>query len=434
MHISKYIKIYPYREKPGHILLYSTKRASVILIRESLLKSIDDGSISPSSSETLSGLGFLVKDPMEERKQILGVFDNHNQRAKRFNAIVVMNLDCNLACKYCYEKAQRGRHYMSSRTADLLMDYVKKDPLSGGKDIHISFYGGEPLLSYDLISHISETLDKAADEKGVGCSFSIVTNGTLLTSGKAKTLASLGLKDVKITIDGPKESHDRLRPFRSGSGSFDIIIGNLKDICDFTRISLGGNFTSGNYMEFPHLLDFLLEEGITPDKLSMVKFDPVTKTRDGFGLQDFSDGCANINEPWLFRAGIFLREEILKRGYYTPKIIPTSCMVELQDDIVVNYDGAIFKCPGFLGRKGFEIGDLKSGIRDYRKSYNLDSWKKEECLDCEYLPLCFGGCRYMRLVEKGKIDGVECRKPYLDATLEAFIRQEIRYKLEHKPN
>ena len=410
MQLSRYVKIYPYKENPGHILLYSTKRASAILIKESLLRSIEDKSLSPSSSETLSRLGFLVTDPMEERKQILGIFDDYNQKTKRFNAIVVMNLDCNLACKYCYENAMKGRHYMSSGTADSLIDYIKKDTLSGGKEIHISFYGGEPLLSYDLIRCISEKLNKAAEKKGLEYSFSLVTNGTLLTGDKAEALASLGLKDVKITIDGPKESHNRLRPFKSGSGTFDIIVGNIKDISDFTRISLGGNFTSANYMEFPRLLDFLLEEGITPDKLSMVKFDPVTKTRDALGLPDFNEGCESINEPWLFKASIFLREEILKRGYYTPKIIPPSCMVELKDDIVVNHDGAIFKCPAFLGRKGFEIGDLKSGIRDYRKSYHLDFWKKQECLDCEYLPLCFGGCRYMKLLQNGKIDGVDCSK------------------------
>lgn len=429
MHLSKYIKIFPYQEKPGHLLLYSTKKASTLLIRESLLRSIEDERLSPSSVETLSKLGFLVRDLNEEREHILTIFDEYNKNTKRFDIMAVLNLDCNLSCKYCYENTLKGRHYMSSSTADSLIDYIKRELFSQGKTVSIVFYGGEPLLSFEVLTYVSESLKKAAEEEDLMFSFSIVTNGTLLEGKKAEKLAHLGLENVKVTIDGPREIHNHYRPFKSGLGTFDIIIRNIKEISDFTSVSIGGNFTHDTYRWFPQLLDYLLKEGITPDRVSTVKFDPAAKTEGGQGLPDFKEGCVNINEPWLFEASIFLREEILKRGYYTLKIMPASCMVELKDYIVVNYDGVIFKCPGFLGQKDFEVGDLKTGIKDYRKSYQLDWWKKEECLDCTYLPLCFGGCRYIKLLRNGKIDGVDCRKTYLDATLDAFIRQEIKYKL-----
>jgi len=94
----------------------------------------------------------------------------------------------------------------------------------------------------------------------------------------------------------------------------------------------------------------------------------------------------------------------------------------------VNFDGAIFKCPAFLGWPEMAVGDLEAGIRDYSVSHNLDVWKKDECLDCAYLPLCFGGCRYLKLLRDGRIDGVDCRKKYLDETLEAFVRQDLKYR------
>ncbi len=104
-------------------------------------------------------------------------------------------------------------------------------------------------------------------------------------------------------------------------------------------------------------------------------------------------------------------------------------MIELKDNIVVNYDGTFYKCPGFIGHPELSVGNLKSGLEDYSVSHNLEIWKKEECLDCEYLPICFGGCRYMKLMRDGKIDGVDCRKAYLDAVLEDCIKQEIKYNL-----
>jgi uncharacterized protein len=74
------------------------------------------------------------------------------------------------------------------------------------------------------------------------------------------------------------------------------------------------------------------------------------------------------------------------------------------------------------------VGDLETGIGNYAVSHNLDVWKKDECLDCAYLPLCFGGCRFLKMLRDGRIDDVDCRKKYLDETLEAFVRQDLRYK------
>jgi uncharacterized protein len=95
----------------------------------------------------------------------------------------------------------------------------------------------------------------------------------------------------------------------------------------------------------------------------------------------------------------------------------------------VNYDGEIYKCPGLIGRKEFSAGDISTGIKDYRKSHHIDNWKNDECLECAYLPLCFGGCRYMKLVRDGEMNGVDCRREFFDASLESLVRQDIKYGL-----
>jgi uncharacterized protein len=136
----------------------------------------------------------------------------------------------------------------------------------------------------------------------------------------------------------------------------------------------------------------------------------------------------SINEPWLLTAGAFLREGILRRGYHTPKVVHTICAIENRDSYVVNYDGAIYKCPAFIGKKGFAVGDLVNGVSDYSNSYRLGMWKNEECADCVYLPLCFGGCRYMSFIRDGNLDKLDCKKSYLDASLETMVKQDVRYR------
>jgi uncharacterized protein len=426
MKFSRYVKIYPYNEAAGYSLLYSTKRASKILLPASMLESAEEGTLSPSDLKTLVDLGFLVPDSEEEKRQMLTVFESAHW--DRFSAIVVMNLDCNLACTYCYEGKMKGKHYMSSETAGLLIDFIEDS--SEGRSVHLDFYGGEPLLSLGLVKEISGRLMSSLKAQNLGYSFSLVTNGTLLSRKNAEGLLPLGLKGAKVTLDGPRHLHDRSRPFKGMTGSFDKIVRNIRDVCGIIDIQIGGNYSHDNFRGFPALLDYLIEEGITPDKVSVVKFTPITKAKAEFSLPEFDDGCSSINEPWIVESSLFLREEILKRGFDTSALRPSFCMIESRDDIVVNYDGTLYKCPGFLGWKEMAVGDLKRGLDDYGRSHNLDVWKKDECLECAYLPLCFGGCRFMKLLRDGNIGDVDCKKPYLDAALEAFVKQDIEYGLK----
>jgi uncharacterized protein len=275
-------------------------------------------------------------------------------------------------------------------------------------------------------------MQAAATSRGVKYSFNLVTNGTLLTRQTVEKLVPIGLTGAKVTLDGPRENHDRFRPFTSGKGSFDTIVGNVKEVCDRIKVQVGGNYTIENYRDFPRLLDYLLDEGIGAEMLALVKFDPVTKSGGKIPLPEFNEGCVSLDEPWLKDASLFLREEILRRGFHTPRVGPSICMIESDNDIVVNWDGALYKCPAFLGWEGMAVGDLETGIGDYSVSHNLDVWKKDECLDCAYLPLCFGGCRFLRMLRDGRIDDVDCRKKYLDETLEDFVRQDLRHRPRKK--
>jgi uncharacterized protein len=365
--------------------------------------------------------------------ELLNRFGEANRLSRRFNAIVVLNLDCNLACPYCFEEGVRGRRYMAADTADTLVTMLERDHLSQGMEVSVDFYGGEPLLSLGLIRSIAQRLQASSREKGLPFSFALVTNGTLLTRPIALELKGLGLKSAKVTLDGPREVHDRSRPFASARGSsFDLITRNIKEVWDLVSLQIGGNFTPDNYREFPRLLDHLLAVGITPEKVKAVTFNQVTGRIGSPAVPDFQSGCNCTDEEWLHEAILYLREETLQHGFVVPKPGPAGCMVEFANDLVVNVDGVIYKCPAFVGREGFAVGDLRRGVISDGGAYNPDVWKKPECLECSYLPQCFGGCRFLKYVRDGEIDDVDCWKPFLDATLEECIRQDQAHR-PHKP-
>jgi len=434
MELSRYLKAYPYEEKEGYVLLFSTRNASKILVKEDIYHDLRSGVTPVEKQALLSKLGIVVPNPHQEKKDVLSFFERLNQRNMEITITAVMNLDCNFACLYCYEGEQKGRHYMSQETADSLVGFAQNSLREKTKSLLVDFYGGEPLLSLDLIKDISGKLKTIAQAQGASYRFTLVTNGSLFKRSVAKQLVPLGLYSVRITIDGPADVHNRYRPFKTGRGSFDAVIRNIKETCDLTRVNIGGNYERHNYRLFPLLLDVFVSEGLTPEKIASVKFDPVNKRPEGdpSGLVDYTGGCRSINEPWLAEASTFLREEILKRGYFTPKAGPTVCMVEQKDCFVVGHDGRLYKCPALLGREEFVVGDVGSGIQEYGETHKLDNWKNDNCTRCEYLPLCFGGCRYATFVKDGTIDALDCKKDYFDACLEKIVKQDIRYRTQAK--
>jgi uncharacterized protein len=428
MQVSRYIGIYPAPDDPDRVLIYSTLRGAVLQVSRPVAEALRSGTLEGEERETMARLGILVPDAEAEQRQVAGYFDWANADVRRFTALVTLNLDCNLACPYCYEDHFRGKSYMSEATADLLVETILTGPIKAGREVLLDFYGGEALLSIPLIRRIAGPLREVASAAGTKFSFNLVTNGTLLTRPVVEELLPLGLSGARVTIDGPPDIHNRQRPFVSGKGSFDAILKNLGEVCGLFKVQLGGNFTRDNFRRFPELLDLLAAAGITPDKLCMVQFSPVTPTAGEAGLGDFATGCACTSEPWLIEASLYLREEILRRGWDTPRLKLAGCMAEFANDLIVAWDGSLYKCPAFMGWPDLKIGTLADGITDYRESHNLDVWKNAECLECPYLPLCFGGCRFLRRLRTGAIDGVDCRKEYLDQALERIVRQDIELR------
>lgn len=427
MQLSTYLKIYPCPDQPGMNLVYSTVNSSVVLLPDELLAEINNKSLADGERETLVRLGILTPDRFAERHRMRSIF--HAQRDNSpFNAVVVLNLDCNLACTYCYEGAFRGKHYMNGETAALLVETIRRERITQGQPVRLTLYGGEPLLSLDLIRSIALPLREAALKQGVRFSFSLVTNGTLLSRTCAEELAGLGLNGAKVTLDGPAELHNQSRPFLSGRGSYETILRNVLEVHDIVPLQLGGNFTRETYRHFPRMLDDLLDLGIDPARIGSVLFAPVVPRAGELGVTDFNNGCACSYEPWLMEAGLYLREETLKRGFPALKPKLSACMVELEQNLVISHQGSYYKCPAFMADPGLRIGSLSEGIGDYRQSHNLDLWKTEECLACAYLPLCFGGCRQMTLLRTGTISAVDCRREYYDAVLENVIRQDLVYQ------
>jgi len=424
MELTTYLKTYPCPEKPGRVLAVATRRCAVLEVSEGLLERARAGELTERERGTLVRLGVLVPDREAEQEEMRQTFTAISRESRHFAALATLTLECNLACGYCFEDPFRGRFVMGDQTAGLLAQRLKAQMVAG-RDVTVDFYGGEALMALPLLKRIAGRLVETARESGVAFAFNIISNATLLTRPVVQELLPLGLAAVRVTLDGPQDIHDQQRPFVSGKGSFDTIVANIKAVHDLVPVDLGGNYTRSNYRRFPELLDYLIAEGISPGALKAVGFAPVMPKADGSVSGDLNSACASTDEPWMIEASLFLRQEAITRGFPVPKLRAAACMIEFEHDLVVGYDGSLYKCPAFMGREELRVGTLAEGVGDYAASHNLDLWKNDECLACAYLPLCFGGCRFFRVLKTGAMAGVDCRRAYLDEALEHLVRQDL---------
>jgi uncharacterized protein len=153
--------------------------------------------------------------------------------------ILCVSEQCNLRCDYCsYNGSTEDRRSHSSKqmrgdVARRAIDWFLARS-SKSTERRISFYGGEPLTNFELIR------DSVAYVKSVGAAsfrYLITTNGTLLDESVANWLAENPNVFVNITLNGPKDLHDRFRHAAEGEGSYDAILANIDRLKrDYRRV------------------------------------------------------------------------------------------------------------------------------------------------------------------------------------------------------
>jgi uncharacterized protein len=192
--------------------------------------------------------GFLVADDLDELAELETVFNQRKHNSHNLTLTIAPTIWCNLACPYCYE-GEKPKGMMDGDTQARTFAFVQHQVETNGIDaVSVAWYGGEPLLGLDVIERLSSRLIEYCDGSNIPYHASIVTNGVLLTKGVAERLRACRVSQVQVTIDGPREVHDKMRPFYGTckGSTFDIIMSNLADVIGLIPIRLRINIDKRN--------------------------------------------------------------------------------------------------------------------------------------------------------------------------------------------
>lgn len=427
MLLSRYLREFPHPTDSLATILFSTRNGAQVVIDDDSLAQLRRGE-TVDGAASLADIGLLVDDYDKERREVHGLIAEINNLSPHLSVAIILGMHCNFACTYCYEGDLKGTFAMNDDMVEQLVCFLVQECQARGKTkVCLDFYGGEPFLYVAKIKEISRRMQQAMVEMGGSYDFVLVSNGSLMRRQAVETLLPLGLSGIRLTLDGPAVLHNTTRPLVGGGPSFAGIVANIKECVGLVALRLGGNYRRESYHRFPEIFGELAAAGIGPEAFELVRFFPVMQPDERFSPLAFHGGCSSVTENWLPQAAIFLREALWQHGYPQQTISPTPCMVDRDDSFTIYYDGTIYQCPALVGQEELASGDIWQGMTEYSQQYNRHNWRQHgECLDCVYLPLCFGGCRYMKYSADSTMD-IDCKKSFLDAALEEFVSQDVRY-------
>jgi len=436
-----WVEDYP---QPGECLLFNTRTQALIKVKQGLKEKLKRLPVRQAIDDTelaaflpaLQENGIVVADEQEENDKLHGFFDQlkYGGGVLPFDATILTTYSCNFACTYCFEQSVREQVFMDKQASDQIIRWlISRAEKRGYRQIFLVFYGGEPLLNVRPIYDISWHLYTWAADRGIDFGFGIITNGSLLKPELVDKLLTVGLREVRITIDGDREAHDKKRPFSDGSPSFDAIIKNIKGLIKYSRlkINVAGNFDQQSFESIPRLLDYLEKEEILR-RLGTIDFAPLMPRlgpKDNPGMVELKDCFSFIGKNGLHREMVAIKKELLRRSLpMRTGFAINACSLLMHDGgVTIDPTGLIFKCNALVGYPEFAIGTVNDEQfnEKYDQFLRVEAWQQCD-QQCPYIPMCQGGCRFFSYMEKNSFSGISCKRDYFDRIAPELIKLEYQ--------
>src|SRR3990172_9268071 len=436
---SKFNVLIPDFPGRGEYLVFNTFTDSRVIINQQLKDSMEktqaDGVTGLTSEErehleALRDLGIMVEKEVDEDRELEYWFQRLKFDSTTLDLTVLTTSACNLGCTYCFEEGINMKGFMKEDTCLQVAAWVarKLDEVRP-RILHLTLFGGEPLLNPKAAIQLSQSFYDLARERGIEQQISIITNGILLTEEIVNELTPLGLKRIKVTLDGDEAAHDAKRRYKNGKGSFQVIIKNLLAIKGKAPISIGGNFDDTTKESIPRLLDQLLELGFTPNDIMDITFKPILAPTNRLPVLNNSmeSGHTCTFSDMKVSDILWLREEVEKRGFKTKEGIAIGpCCATREHAYTIDPWGKIYKCPALVGREEYITGDIHDAQTNYLNTrfMTVDLWRDPFCQPCSYRPICGGGCRGSSVTQSGNFEKIACEKPYFENVAVELVKRE----------
>lgn len=322
--------------------------------------------------------------------------------------------DCNLRCEYCFASTGAygtGRKLMSFETGKKAIDFLLEKS-QDRKVLELDFFGGEPLMNFDVVKQIVEYARSREAEYGKKFRFTITTNGMLLDDDKIDFI-NKEMSNVVLSIDGRKEVNDKVRKRVDGTGCYDTILPKFKKLVSKRGDKdyyVRGTFTKYN-LDFSNDVYSLYNEGFDQISVEPVVSDP-----------EMPYALTEKELPVIFKEYEKLAVKLIesrKKGekfnffHFAIDLDQGPCAIKRlrgcgcgNEYVAVTPEGDIYPCHQFIGHEEYKMGNLDEGTfnLDMKNEFaNAHIYTKPECKRCWAKFYCSGGCNANNYMYAGDI-------------------------------
>ena len=311
--------------------------------------------------------------------------------------------DCNLACKYCF--AEEGEYHgrralMSFEVGKKALDFLIAN--SGNRrNLEVDFFGGEPLMNWQVVKDLVAYGREQEKIHNKHFRFTVTTNGVLLND-EIQEFVNKEMDNVVLSLDGRKEINDQMRPFRNGTGSYDLIVPKFQKLAESRnqeKYYIRGTFTRNN-LDFSNDIMHFADLGF-----KQMSIEPVVGDEsDPYAIRE--EDLPKIMEEYDKLAKMMIEREKEGKGFnffhFMIDLNGGPCVAKRlsgcgsgTEYLAVTPWGDLYPCHQFVGQDDFLMGNVDDGIvkpeiADDFRSCNV--YSKDKCRNCFAKFYCSGGC------------------------------------------
>lgn len=359
-------------------------------------------------------------------------FNTNSYCQSDMTLVIVPTTCCNFDCAYCFEGKKQNKT-ITPDIEDKIIEFIKKN--EDTKRIHLTWYGGEPLLAFKNIKSLYSKISSIENIKIP--SHSIVTNGYLITQEVIDFINESKVDSLQITLDGNESTHNKSRYLKEfHTPTFEVILQNIEKLITSApdcKISVRVNISNDNSDDFFEVYEMLNKK--FPGKYLNIYPGILRLLTD--------DGCAMCHNSVSQDERFQLYKKWYNKGANV-KFLPhlkggKGCMINQANSYIIGPEGELYKCWHDVNNSQKVIGNIMDdkliNVRLFCE-YMIESspYNSEECKNCLQFPICSGGCGYFRLKNLNENGRFKLCCTYKDLTKleDALIlsleKHEILYK------
>lgn len=379
-------------------ICFNTYTGAIVVFNKEEYSECANNHLSPHSSSILAKLGIIVPEQIDEKHEWYEKYRHGKKNTSILDLTIILTLKCQFNCVYCFE-GEKSNMVLKDKTCEDIKEFIKSRA-GHFHTLHITWFGGEPLLEINRLKELSIFFLDFCRRHGVKYYADITTNGYALTPSKCNLLINeCSVKRYIITIDGTTTIHDKRRPLKNGKGTFDVIWGNIATLIKTgADVTIRATIDKSNSDHIKDLIDLIANcEWSKRVNLAFVRtIDYLFTPKNIYNTIYTYDEFAKIEMKFIKYAHL--------RGilpYKTPRPCPLGGCLR-KGDIVIGTEGEIYKCLDTIGEKEWIVGHItdESDLPEVNWYQDWLSWepsKSSDCKECKLIPLCNGGCPHNAL-------------------------------------